>query len=162
MLVFYFFLLPSIESRCHSRGIPYSSPIESSIPESGSAAAASATTLFFPPSKYRPACSHHRGDTFVPGLREDLSQRSIIGRVAIYRATVFCLLVMYLPILSKPDSTIASYNGGYSHLPPPCLLGCLPVIRRVDLCWKLPRARSTLGVSTHVSSPNNNTACVTA
>ena len=45
---------------------------------------------------------------------------------------------------------------------PPCLLVCLPVICRVTLHWKLLRVRSVLGVSTHVSSPNNNTAWVTA
>ena len=29
-------------------------------------------------------------------------------------------------------------------------------------CWKLSRARSILGISTHVYSPNSNTACTTA
>ena len=75
---------------------------------------------------------------------------------------MFCLLVMYFPIPLKPASTIASSNGGYSQLLYPRLPRCLPVSRRATLCWKLPRARSILGVITHVSYPNNNTACVTA
>ena len=86
---------------------------------------------------------------------------SIIGRVTIYCATMLCLLVMYLPIPLKTDSTIDSSNDGYYQIPPPRLLGCLPVSRHATLCWKLLRARSILGVSTHVSAPNNNTTCVT-
>ena len=114
------------------------------------------------PSKSRPACSHHLQDNLAPGLRADRSQRFRIGRVAIYCANVLCLLVMYFLIPMNPASTIAYSNGGYSQLPPTRLLGCLLVSRRATLCWKLPRARSILGVSTHVSAPNNNTACVTA
>ena len=158
MLVRYFVPLPSILSRIHSMGIPSSSPIDS--PQSESAAANAA--LFIPPSKSILACSHHRQDTLSPGLRAYRSQRSIIGRVAIYCATVFFLLVMYFPILSKPASTIVSSNGGYSQLKSARLLGCLPLSRLATLCWKLPRSHSILGVSTHVSYPNNNTACVTA
>ena len=59
---------------------------------------------------------------------------------------------MYFQIPSKPTSPIASYNSEYSQLPPPCILGCLPVSRCATLFWKLPRARYTLGVSTHVSA----------
>ena len=33
--------------------------------------------------------------------------------------------------------------------------------RCANLCWKLLRIRSILGVSTHISAPNNNTICVT-
>ena len=75
---------------------------------------------------------------------------------------MFCLFVIYVPIPSKPASTIASSNYGYYQLPPPRILSCLPVSRRATLCWKLLRARSILGVSNHVSAPNNSTACVTA
>ena len=89
----YFVLLPSILASCPYRDIPSFSPIESSPSDSAAASAA----LFFEPSKYIPACSHHRCYTLAPGLRADCSQRSRIGCVAIYYATVFCLLVMYFP-----------------------------------------------------------------
>ena len=69
---------------------------------------------------------------------------------------------MYVLIPLNPASTIDSSNVGYSQLPPPYLPGCLMVSRCTTLCWKLLRARSILGVSTHVSAPNNTTACVTA
>ena len=75
---------------------------------------------------------------------------------------MFCLFVIYVPIPSKPASAIASSNYGYFQLPSPRILGFLPVSRRATLCWKLLRARSIFGVSTHVSAPNNSTACVTA
>ena len=120
MLVWYFVPPPSIPARCHYRGIPSSSPIDSSPPKSAAAAAAAA--LFFPPPKSRPACSHHLQDTLSPGLQSDHSQRSIIVRVEIYCGNVFCLLVMYFQIPSKPASTIASSNGGYYQLPPPVSL----------------------------------------
>ena len=55
MLVCYFVPPPSFLDRRHSRGIPSFSPIVSSPSNSTTAAAA----LFFYPSKYRPACSHH-------------------------------------------------------------------------------------------------------
>ena len=80
MLVFHFLPLPSILAHCYSKGITYSSPIES-IPSKSAAAAAA---LFFTRSKSRPACSHHRQDTLAPGLRADLSQKSRIGRITIY------------------------------------------------------------------------------
>ena len=69
---------------------------------------------------------------------------------------------MYVMLTSKPDSAIALYNDGYSQLPPTCILGCLPVIRRATLCWELLRALSILGFSTYVSALNNNTARFTA
>ena len=87
-----------------SRGITYSLPIIPSPPDSAADAA-----LFFATSKSRPSCSHHLRDTLNPGLRADCSQRARIGRIAIYCATVFYLLLMYFPIPSKPASTIASY-----------------------------------------------------
>ena len=141
MLVCYSIPPPSIPALRHSSGITYYSPINSSTSKS----AAAATAIFFAPSKSRPACYNHRQDTLTPGLRVDRSQSSRIGRVAIYCATVFCLLMMYLPIPSKPASTITSSKGGYYQLPPPQLRGCLPVSRHATLCWKLPRARSILG-----------------
>ena len=79
MLVHYFIPPPSIPARRHSRGIPSSSPIHSSLYE----CAAAAATFFFVPSKSRLACSRHRQDTLTPGLRGDGSQSSSSGRVAI-------------------------------------------------------------------------------
>ena len=73
--------------------------------------------------------------------------------------------LMYTPIYSKSASSIAAAIGGYyPPLPPPsqCLLGCLQLIRRATLCWKLPRDRSTQGVRTHVSYPKRNTTWMTA
>ena len=155
MLVHYFVTPPSITTCRHSRGITSSSPIDSSLSKY------SAATLLFALPKSRPTFFHHRQDTLAPGLQVDRSQRSRIGRLAIYYATVFYLLVIYFPIPSKTASTIASSNCGHYLFPPPCLLGCLPVRRCATLCWKLPRSRSILGIITHFSAPNNNTACVT-
>ena len=53
----------------------------------------SAAALYFYPYRSRPYCSHNRLDTHAPGLQKYCSQRSRIGRVAIYYTTVFCLLV---------------------------------------------------------------------
>ena len=39
-----------------------------------------------------PSCSRHLRETQALGLRTDLSQRSIIGRIEIYCVAVFCLL----------------------------------------------------------------------
>ena len=98
----------------------------------------------------------------TPGLQGDCLQRLRIGRVAIYCATMFCLLVVYFLIPSNPSSAIASSNSDYYKLSSPCLLACLVVSHCATLCWKLTSSRYILGVITHVSAPNNNTACVTA
>ena len=138
-----------------SRGIPSSSPIAFSPSNS-------AADLFCAPYKSKRSCSNHHRYTHAPSLQVDRSQRSIIRRVAIYCATVLCLLVMYVPNSSKPASTISSSKYGYSQLQSPRLSGCLQVSRWATLCQKLLRSRSILGVNTHVSAPNNNTTCVTA
>ena len=156
MLVCYFIPPPSFPAHRHYMGISSSSTIVHSSSDSDDAAAA----LFFYHSKSIPACPHHHLDTLSPGLRADCSQRSRIGRVAIYCATVFCLLMIYFPIPPKLASIVASSNDGFSQIQPPCILGCLPVSHRTTLCWKLIRSRSILGVSTHISALNNNTACV--
>ena len=69
-------------------------------------------TLFFNPSKSMPAYSHHHQDTLAPGRRVERSQRSRIGPIAIYCATVFCLLMTKVLIPSNPASPIASAKGG--------------------------------------------------
>ena len=91
-------------------------PLESYPPESESnsesVAASSAAALFFVPSKSMPAYSHHRQDTLNPGRQVDRSKRSRIGRVAMYCATMFCLLVTDFMIPYNPDYPSASSNGG--------------------------------------------------
>ena len=127
MLVFYFVYLSSIPVCRRSRGIHSSAPLHSAPldplaplnssptkaePYSKSVAYSASSDLFFAPSKSMPACSHHHRDTLTPSLRAERSQRSRIGCVALYFATVFCLLVMDFLIPVKPDSPIASSNGG--------------------------------------------------
>ena len=127
MLVFYFVSPSSLPARHHSRGVHSSAPLHSALldplapldyspPESesdsNSEPVAASAALFFAPSKFMPACSHHRRDTLAPGRRAYRSQRSRIGRVTIYCATVFFLLVTDFLIPLKPASPIASYNGG--------------------------------------------------
>ena len=68
----------------------------------------------------------------------------------------------YLLILLKPASTIVSYNEGYCHLPTPLYPQVPPGEPLCDPVLKLLRDRSILGVTTHVSAPNNKTAWVTA
>ena len=46
---------------------------------------------------------------------------------------------MYTPISSKHAYSIAATSVGYSHLPPPCLIGFLTVIHCTTLCWKMPQ-----------------------
>ena len=91
----------------------YSPPISKSKSNSvsDSETVADSAALLFAPYKSMPAYYHHRRDTHAPGCRVDFSQRSIIDRVAIYCATVFCLLVTDLLIPSKPDPSLASSNG---------------------------------------------------
>ena len=106
--------------------------------------------LSFAVSRSIPSCYHHRRDTLSPSFCVALSQRSRIDRVAMYCATVFCLLVMTFRIPSNPASLMASFRVGYAQYPSSLLRGCLHVIRSAAPCWNLSRARSILGVSTHV------------
>ena len=85
MLVCYFLPPPSLPARNHSWGIPSSSPIFSSMYNY----AAAAVAILFAPSKYIPACSHHRQDTLASSLQAECSQRSRISLFVMYCATVF-------------------------------------------------------------------------
>ena len=96
-------------------------PLDSSSPpnflfysNSDSDTIAASDALFFTTARSMPACSHHRQYTLAPGYQVACSQRSRIGRVAIYCATVFCLLVNNFLIPSKPASSIASDRVRYS------------------------------------------------
>ena len=68
---------PGVSSCAATSPHLYSSPPES------------AADLSFPPSISIPSCPHHRRETKSPVLQTDRSQRSRIGRVVIYCATVF-------------------------------------------------------------------------
>ena len=88
--------------------------------------------------------------------------RSIIGRVAMNCATVFCLQRIDFRIHTIPVSFINPANGGYTQLPYFLCRGCLPAIFLATLDWKLSRAFYIRAVNTHVSDPKSNTAWVTA
>ena len=110
-------------SPLHSAPLDPLTPLDSSSPpgsafdsesdsDSASETVAASAVLFFTPSKSIPAYSHHLRYTLAPGRRLDRSQRSRIGCVAIYCATVFCLLVTDFLISLKPASPIVSSNVG--------------------------------------------------
>ena len=100
----------------HSATLYPLAPLDSSPPkykyESDYESVAASAALLSASYKSMPDCSHNRRDTLSPGRRVDRSQRSRIGHVTIYCATVFCLLMMDFLIPSKPASPIASSNGG--------------------------------------------------
>ena len=106
----------------HSSTLPHSAPLDplapldSSTPEpeskSKSDSVAASSALFFDSSKPIPACSHYRIDTLATSCRVERSQRSRIGLVAIYCATVFCLLGKNFLKPLNTYTPIASYNGG--------------------------------------------------
>ena len=78
--------------------------------------------------------SHQLFVTHVPGLRTASSQRSIIGRVSMYCATMFYLLNTYASTSSNLSYRIDfSKGGGYSQLPYRSLQGYLHVIRLATL-----------------------------
>ena len=89
-----------------------SSPL--SPPPSTPADAASAALA---PNRSSPSCYHHLLEIHAPGLCTIFSQKSIIGYVAVYYTTVFCLFRKYAPISSTPYSSISISRGGYSQIP---------------------------------------------
>ena len=52
-------------------------------------------------------------------------------------------------------------RGGYSQLPSQSFRGCLSVIHRDTLFWKIPRSRSMWGVISHISNPKRRTTWTT-
>ena len=142
--------------------LPFVSSFAASSQSFSSSPSDASAALSLAPLVSIPSWSHHLQKTQAPGLQIDCSHRSIIGRVTIYWAIVFFLLLIYRPIYSKPASPISAASGWYSHPPSPRLLGCLPVVRCATLCWKIPRAQSIWGVSTHVSYPKIDTAWTNA
>ena len=75
------------------QSLPGFSSCDTTSPYCASSPSDSASALYFAPSRSRPSCYHNRLDTHAPGLQKYCSQRSRIGRVAIYCTAVFCLLV---------------------------------------------------------------------
>ena len=141
--------------------LPVVSSCDASSPRFHYSPSVCAAACFLFPASSIPSCSHHLQETQAPGLRTDRSQRSRIGRVAIYCAVVFYLFWMYTPISSNTASSIADASSGYFQPPSPCLPRLPPVDTLRDPVLKIPRARSVRGVSTHVSDPKINTACTT-
>ena len=92
------------------------------------------TTSDLAPAIPSPSCSHHLLATHAPDLRNVYSQRSIIGHVAMYSATIFCLFRTYAPISSNLASSISISIGRYSQLPSTCRFGCIHIIRLETLC----------------------------
>ena len=92
------------------------------------------------PAKYIPSLSHHLLVTRNTSLWSTSKQSSIIGRVAMYCATIFWRLDIYVSISSKPTSCIASFNRGYYQVPSYQRRGCFPDILRATLWWKPPAA----------------------
>ena len=99
--------------------------------------------------------------THVPRIHTFTLQSSIIGRVAIYCADVFSLFSTYASISSNLAPCISVSRGGFYHIPYNKLRGFLPVIYQATPCWNPPRARPIQGVITHLSPPQNSTACTT-
>ena len=102
----------------------------------------------------RSVCYHHRLDRHSPVFRSTARYKSMIGRVVMYCATVFCRRVMYTLISSIPTVVIAAPMGGYTHVPSCWRLELIPVICRTARGWKPSKYFSNRWVSTHVSYPN--------
>ena len=145
------YLTPIPQSRSSS---PYYNP---SVRYSNS----SALTSDRDPSKSNYTFYNHLLATRAPGFRLTSSNSSNIGRVTIYWASVFWRRTTYASTSSSDAAKTASTNGGYSHLPYVLHSGCIPDSQRETLYWKPPRFKLIRGVVTHISEPNNITACTT-
>ena len=120
------------------------------------------TTFTRAPSRSSTFCSHHLLSNHVPVLHNISSQRSRIGCITMYYATILCLLSTYTSTSSNPDSYIITSNGGYYQLLSRNHQYCLPVIHLTTLYWNPPRDRTMWGFITQVSYPKRGTACTTA
>ena len=102
-------------------------------------------------------CSHHCWDRRIPGFRSATRHKSMIGRVAMYYATVFWWQETYTLISSRPAIASATPMGGYTHVPSSWFLGPMPAIGCTVRWHKPSRTFSIQGVITHVSDPNRIT-----
>ena len=80
------------------------------------------------PVRSNPSCSHRLFINHVLRIRTVSLQRSIISRVTMYYATVFCLLSTYASTSSNPASYIAVSKSWYYQIPSNNSRGCLQVI----------------------------------
>ena len=81
-------------------------------------------------------------------FRSASRQKSMIGKVAMYCATVFWRQAIYTPISSSPTISSATPTGGYTHVPSHWSLGPMPVIRRTTRWWNPSRDFSNQGSET--------------
>ena len=110
-------LIPSPHWMCFSSPLPTSGSASTSASDSTSdsdseSAARASAARSFAAFSYITSWSHHRQDTLASTLCVARSQKSRIGRVAMYCATIFCLLVTAFLIPSNTVSRMASFRGG--------------------------------------------------
>ena len=70
---------------------------------------------------------------------------------------LFCLLGMYVSIISNPAYTPAASAEDYSHFLSPRRRGICPISHRNIWFWNPTRTRPMQGITTHVSAPKSNT-----
>ena len=80
-----------------------------------------------------------------------------------YCATMLCLQLMYVSIVSNPASAIALSASAevYSRFQYSRRRRSCPVSLRDTCSWKPPRIRPMQGVNTHVSTPKSSTEWMT-
>ena len=124
----------------------YSNSASDSTSDSVSIVVESAA-LYFSVSRSIPSFYHHPRDTLAPFLCMARSQRSRIGRVAMYCATVFCLLVTAFQIPSNPHGLL---QMRISPLPTP------PFPRLYGAIFKCSRKIIIYSISTYPWKANKN------
>ena len=88
---------------------PSASPSVSSASTSSSDAAVTSHA----PTRSSIPFYHHLFTTHIPVICNVSSHRSKIGRITIYCASIFCLIITHASTSSKPASFIAVYKGGF-------------------------------------------------
>ena len=137
---------------------PSASPSVFFAPPSSSTAAAAARA----PIMSSLSCPHHLFPTHVPGINTVYSQRSRIGCVVMYCATILSLLSTYASNSSNLASCKTVSKGEYWQPPSSSYQRCLPVIYLDTLCLTPPVPRPMRGFIIHVSDPKMSTSCTTA
>ena len=109
------------------------------------------------------SCSCHLFETCTPVRCSASSHNSRISHVAMYRAPVFCLQVMYTSTSSNSTfCTTPPSKGGYYQLPLGHLCNFLPVIWRSTPWWNPSIVHPMQGVTTQVYETKRRTACTTS
>ena len=135
-------------------GFPFHLLIYSSSPSTPAYSAVVAVSLA--PDISMPAFYHQCIPTRFPCFLTIASHMSRSDRVAIYCTTIFCLLWMYIYIISNPASTISASAEEYSYFLSPHHSDSHPVSCYNTWSWNSPRTRPMQGVTTHVSAPKSN------